>query len=63
LTEAGVGTIVPTNDTEAITNALGAMVEKWQRGQLRVTPNHAVIQRCDRKQLAGQLATIFDELN
>lgn len=62
LQDANVGTIVPPNDVAAITAQLAALFEAWQHQQLTVTPNTAVIERCDRRLLTGELAAIFDEL-
>jgi glycosyltransferase involved in cell wall biosynthesis len=62
LTEANVGVIVPPNDIDAITTQVATLFQAWQHQQLTVTPNHAVIERCERRQLTSKLAAIFDEL-
>ena len=56
----GNGTVVPPDDVRAIKDALFAYYCAHKQGTLRRT-SEAVVRRYDRRNLAGELASVFDE--
>ncbi len=60
--EADAGEIVYPTDVEAIKKKIHEMYRLFQRGQLRISPNMAEVEKYDRRKQTATLAQIFDAL-
>lgn len=62
LQEANISTIAASKDTAAIAKILGDMFQKWQQGELRIAPNHSLVEQYSRHNLTGKLVDVFEKL-
>lgn len=61
LEQTGGGFVVDPADAAQLARVLGEIFSRWQQGTLgRCRASQAVVQRYDRRALAGELATIFE---
>lgn len=60
--EIGAGVVVSPTDISAIEEAIQNAYERFQRGQLKINPNQAVIAKFDRRRQTERLAGIFNRL-
>ncbi|MBN1139905.1 MAG: glycosyltransferase [Anaerolineae bacterium] len=58
--EAQIGVVVAPGDVDKIAHYLVVLYQQWQRGELEITPNRKVIERYERRQLTGILASVLD---
>jgi glycosyltransferase involved in cell wall biosynthesis len=59
---ARAGIILPPDDVEQITQHMVAIYTQWQEGQLKIEPDHQLIQTFERRQQTGKLAELFNGL-
>lgn len=60
--ESGLGVVAPPRDVAAIAEALEELYEWWQNPGEGPTPNHDFIRAFTRRNIAAQLAAVFEEV-